>query len=137
MGGNFFSKILVVNWSEIDKTGSNRFIQFKPASSAWGLEQCWGGSRWPWWRPRPWSLHQSRSRSSPSPCRFQKRPEIEISRIVFFLKMGHPWPLISFIFGLFKQTLQFFYNNIMWKIFHPVSGAVIRTHNLLGVSLLP
>ena len=25
----------------------------------------------------------------------------------------------------------------MWKIFHPVSGAVIRTHNLLGVSLLP
>ena len=41
-----------------------------------------------------------------------------------FLKMGHPRPLLSFIFGLFKQTL------------HPVSGTRIRTHDLLDVSLL-
>ena len=108
LGGNFFSKILVVNWSEIDKTGSNRFIQFKPASSAWGLEQCWGGSRWPWWRPRPWSLHQSRSRSSPSPCRFQKRPEIEISRIVFFLKNGASLASYIVYFWSFQTNITIF-----------------------------
>ena len=45
-------------------------------------------------------------------------------QIVLFLKMGHPRPLLSFIFGLFKQTL------------HPVSGTRIRTHDLLDVSLL-
>ena len=33
---------------------------------------------------------------------------------VFLKQMGHPRPLLSFIFGLFKQTLQF-YNNICEK----------------------
>ena len=32
---------------------------------------------------------------------------------IIFLKMGQPWPLF-FIFGLFKQTIQFF-NKSMWK----------------------
>ena len=102
LGGNFFSKILVVNWSEIDKSGLNWFIQFKPASSAWGLEQCWGGSRWPWRRPRPWSLHQSRSRSSQSPCRSRKRPEIEISRIV--------WGILGLLYHLFLVFSNKHYN---------------------------
>ena len=43
----------------------------------------------------------------------------------------------SFIFGLFKQTLQFSYNNIMLKNVHTVYSAGIRTHNLLYASLLP
>ena len=29
--------------------------------------------------------------------------------------MGQPWPLLSFIFGLFKQTSLQFYNKYMWK----------------------
>ena len=49
--------------------------------------------------------------------------------------MGQPG-LFLFIFGLFKQTLQF-YNKYMWKNVHPVYGAGIRTHDLRHVSLFP
>ena len=51
--------------------------------------------------------------------------------------MGHPClPLdtFSFIFGLFKQAMQF-YNKLMWKNVHLVSGAGIWRHNLLIMSL--
>ena len=41
-----------------------------------------------------------------------------------------------FIFSLFKQTLQFL-QQINVKNVHPVSGAGIRTRNLLITSLLP
>ena len=53
-----------------------------------------------------------------------------------FLKMDNSRPLLLFIFGLFKQTLQFL-QQYMGKNVHPVSGTGIRTHNLLNVSLLP
>ena len=42
----------------------------------------------------------------------------------------------SFIFSLFKQTLQF-YNKYMWKNVHPLNCAGIRTHDLRIVSLFP
>ena len=51
-----------------------------------------------------------------------------------FFKMGHPWPLFHF-FGLFKQTVQIL-QQINVKSVHLVSGAGIRTHNLLILSLL-
>ena len=53
----------------------------------------------------------------------------------FFLKKNGPTPAsFSFIFGLFKQTLQFlqYVKNV-----HPVYGAGIRTHDLQNVSLFP
>ena len=46
-------------------------------------------------------------------------------------------PLFLFIFGLFKQTLLQFLQQINVKNVHSVSGAGIRTHNLLITSLLP
>ena len=48
--------------------------------------------------------------------------------------MGQPRPLLSFIFGLFKQTsLQ-----ILQQInVHPVYGAGIWTQDRLNMSLLP
>ena len=45
--------------------------------------------------------------------------------------MGQPRPLLR----SFQQTLQFL--QYLWKKFHPVSGAGIRTHDLFDVSLLP
>ena len=54
--------------------------------------------------------------------------------VVFFLKNGPTPTSFSFIFGLFKQTLQFlqYVKNV-----HPVYGAGIRTHDLRNVSLFP
>ena len=51
----------------------------------------------------------------------------------FFLNGPTP-ASFSFIFGLFKQTLQFlqYVKNV-----HPVYGAGIRTHDLQNVSLFP
>ena len=54
--------------------------------------------------------------------------------IVFFKKNGPNPASFSFIFGLFKLTLLQF---IQQMNVHPVSGARIRTHNLLIMSLLP
>ena len=54
-----------------------------------------------------------------------------------FFKMGQSRPLFLFIFGLFKQTLLQFLQQINVKNVHPVSGAGIQTHNLLITSLLP
>ena len=50
-----------------------------------------------------------------------------------FLKIVIPRPLL-FIFGLFKQTMQIL-QQINVKNVHLVSGARIRTHNLLIMSL--
>ena len=58
-----------------------------------------------------------------------------LKTFTIFLKMGHPRPFLSFIFSLFKQTVQFL-QQCLRKTVHSVSGAVIRTHNLLDVSLL-
>ena len=49
--------------------------------------------------------------------------------------MGHPGPLLS-LFYVFSNKHYNFYINICEKV-HPVSGAGIRTHDLLDVSLLP
>ena len=55
-----------------------------------------------------------------------------------FLKNGPTTASFSFIFGLYKQTLQFLQQISVKKCHvHPVSGARIRTHNLWNVSLLP
>ena len=50
--------------------------------------------------------------------------------------MGHLRPLLSFIFGLLKQTLQFLQQYIVKNI-HPVCGVGNWIHDLLDVSLLP
>ena len=50
--------------------------------------------------------------------------------------MGKPQPLLSFIFGLFKQTSLQLLQKIYVKNVHPVYGAGIRTHNLHNMSLL-
>ena len=47
--------------------------------------------------------------------------------------MDQPRPLLSFIFGLFKQILQ----QINVKNVHPVYREGIRTHNFWYMSLLP
>ena len=44
--------------------------------------------------------------------------------------MGQPRPLLSFIFGLFKQTSLQFLPQIKVKNVHPVYGPRIRTHDL-------
>ena len=54
----------------------------------------------------------------------------------FFKKMIQSRPLLLYIFGLFKQTKQFF-QQMFVKNVHPLYGAGIRTHNLRKVSLLP
>ena len=51
--------------------------------------------------------------------------------------MGNSRPLLSFIFGLFKQTSLQFYSKYMWKKVHPVYSAGIQTHDLQNMSLLP
>ena len=55
----------------------------------------------------------------------------------FKKKWANPGLLFVLIFGLFKQTLLQFLQQINVKNVHPVSGARIRTHNLLITSLLP
>ena len=54
----------------------------------------------------------------------------------FFLNGPTP-AFFSFIFGFFKQTLQFLQQIGMWKNVHPVYGAGIQTHDLWDVSLFP
>ena len=57
-----------------------------------------------------------------------------VNMIVFNKKMGHP--LFCFIFGLFKETLQYL-QQINVKNVHPVYGAESQTHDLWNMSLLP
>ena len=57
----------------------------------------------------------------------------ELNYAPLFLKMGQPRPLLSFIFGLLKQTsLQ-----ILQQINVYTYGPWIQTHDLRNVSLLP
>ena len=67
------------------------------------------------------------------------------SKLVFFLSrysLSIPcfikWPpVVSFyLCSVFSNKHYTFYYTIMWKNVHQVSGAGIRTHNLLNVSLL-
>ena len=51
--------------------------------------------------------------------------------------MGQPWPPFLFIFGLFKQTMQFPQQISLKNVVHPVYGAGIRTYDLLNMSHLP
>ena len=51
--------------------------------------------------------------------------------------MGHPRPLLSFIFCLFQINITIFLQQYMWENVLPVSGTGIQTHDLLEVSLLP
>ena len=51
--------------------------------------------------------------------------------------MGLPRPLLSFIFGLFKQTLLQILQQINVKNVHSVLGVGILTYNLRNMSLLP
>ena len=56
---------------------------------------------------------------------------------MFFLNGPTPASFL-FIFGLFKQTIQFLQQiNVKKCHVHPVSGAGIQTHDLWNVSLLP
>ena len=61
---------------------------------------------------------------------------LEKASIRFFFKNGPTPASFSFIFGLFKQTLQFL-QQINVKNVHPVYGAGIWTHDLWNVSLFP
>ena len=54
----------------------------------------------------------------------------------FFINGPPPLATLSFIFSLFKQQCNF-YSKYIVKMIHLVSGAGIRTHNLLIISLLP
>ena len=53
--------------------------------------------------------------------------------------MGQPRPLFRFIFGLFKQTLLQFLQqiNVNKCHIHPVYSAGIQTHDLSNTSSLP
>ena len=62
--------------------------------------------------------------------------ELEIV-IVCFFKNGPTPASFSFMFGLFEQAVLKFLQQINVKNVHLVSGAGIRTHNLLITSLLP
>ena len=56
-------------------------------------------------------------------------------KLLFFQKMGQPWPIFLFIFGLFKNNTIFTTNQCeKCPNFHPVYGAGIQTHNLSNVS---
>ena len=56
----------------------------------------------------------------------------------FFKKNGPSPASFSFIFSLFKQTIQFLHQIDVKKFHvHPVYGAGIRNHNLQNISLLP
>ena len=50
--------------------------------------------------------------------------------------MGKPRPLLSFIFGPFKQTPLQIFEQINVNNVHPVYGLGIRTHDLQNMSLL-
>ena len=50
--------------------------------------------------------------------------------------MGKPRPLLSFIFGHYKQTSLQFLQQIYVKNVHSVYGAGILTHDLHNMSLL-
>ena len=52
-------------------------------------------------------------------------------------KNGPPRPLLSFIFGLFKQPSLQILQQINVKNVHPAQGAGIRTHKLRNICLLP
>ena len=54
----------------------------------------------------------------------------------FFLNGPTP-ASFSFIFGLFKQTLLQFFQQINVKYVHPVYGAGNRAHDLWNMSLFP
>ena len=56
--------------------------------------------------------------------------------LMYRVKNGPTPASFSFIFGLFKETLQFL-QQINVKIVHPVYGARIRTHNLSNMSRHP
>ena len=64
-------------------------------------------------------------------------PKIPVPLSFTFKKMGQPRPLLSLIFGLFKQTLLKNLRQIYMKNVHPVYGAGIQTHDLRNMSLLP
>ena len=51
--------------------------------------------------------------------------------------MYQPRPLLSFIFGLFKQASLQILQQINVKNVNPVYSAGILTHNLQNMSLLP
>ena len=52
----------------------------------------------------------------------------------FFKKWANPG--LFFMFGLFKQTIQFL-QQINVKNIHPIYGAGIRTHDLSNMSRVP
>ena len=54
--------------------------------------------------------------------------------IIIIILNGPTPPSFSFIFGLFKQTLLQFLQQISVKNVHPVYGNGIRTHDLLNRS---
>ena len=58
-------------------------------------------------------------------------------RVFLVKKWANPGPF-SFIFGVFKQTIQFCQQfNVKKCHAHPVYGARIRTHEIQNMSLFP
>ena len=67
---------------------------------------------------------------------YVKPPTTNLSKTCF--KKIVPTPAsFSFIFVFSNNHHYDFYNKYMWKNFHPIHGAVNRTHNLRNVSLFP
>ena len=71
------------------------------------------------------------------------RPELQFrvlcGEIIVFFFLNVPNPAsFSFIFGLFKQTIEFLQQiNVKKFHVHPIYGPAIRTYNLSNMSRLP
>ena len=52
--------------------------------------------------------------------------------------MGQTRPLLSFYRSVFSNKYNFnYYHKDMWKNVNPVYGAMIQTHDIWNMSLLP
>ena len=64
--------------------------------------------------------------------------QVNLWTVVFFKKNGPTPASFTFIFALFKQTIQVLQQiNVKKCHVHPVSSAGIQTHDLWNMSLLP
>ena len=61
----------------------------------------------------------------------RSKDELKCSNKCFCLKIGRPWPFLLFVFLIIKTI--FHQTNV--KMIRLVSGALIRTHNLLGMNI--
>ena len=62
---------------------------------------------------------------------------LTVVTMLFFKKMCQPWPLLSFIFGVFEQTSLQFLKQIYVKHVLLVYGARIQSHDLWNLESPP